>query len=428
MICHVKEDFEKEISFNRFDIKSIMFLSKILTNAKIRYWSTELKMIEIVWIIKKIRHLIESSRKQFTIIFIDHFALTEIIKQTSLNTFNIDKLNLKLVRTFQYLSILSIDIKIKLKKFHVISNALSRLFSITNNDQSRNFEKSDAFEDLQYDLDAMIVQSINEFKTSFFDVHSVYISDYLNVYFEQDKFLIEMTNDYRKSLLNVYDSNSQWSKLKHKLERRQDLENISNDIDTFLRKNMIYYSSKDKISRLCISWSLKRNIYQMTHDDNHHCEFHRAYVRVFESIYIRHMIKRLRRYIHHCKFCLEDQIKRHSSYDELNSIRTMTLSFHTMIIDFVIALSEVSSEENVLLTTIDTFIKRVSLIFDKNTWIASNWAFVWLDALQKEEWKLLKAIIFDRDSKFVKFFWKIIFQHFDVAFHFTTVYHSFFDD
>jgi hypothetical protein len=37
MIFHVKKDSKEEITFNRFDIQSIMFLSKVLTNAEIRY-------------------------------------------------------------------------------------------------------------------------------------------------------------------------------------------------------------------------------------------------------------------------------------------------------------------------------------------------------------------------------------------------------
>ncbi len=78
------------------------------------------------------------------------------------------------------------------------------------------------------------------------------------------------------------------------------------------------------------------------------------------------MIKRLRRYIHHCKSCLEDQTKRYSSYDELNFIRTMTLSFYTIIIDFIVTLSS-SQEYDVLLTITNKFFKQMSLLADKET-------------------------------------------------------------
>jgi hypothetical protein len=165
----------------------------------------------------------------------------------------------------------------------------------------------------------------------------------------------------------------------------------------------------------------------MTHDDNHHCEFHKAYARIAESLYIRHMIKRLRRYIHHCKQCLKEQTKRHSSYDELNFIKTMILFFHTIIIDFIVILF-ISQEYDVMLTTTNKIFKRISFVANKKTWNAFKWTLTWLTALQKKEWKLSRAIISDKDSKFVKFFWKIIFHHFEIALHFTTIYHSFVDD
>jgi hypothetical protein len=192
----------------------------------------------------------------------------------------------------------------------------------------------------------------------------------------------------------------------------------------FLRNDFIYYSSKNKTSKLCISWSMKKDIYRMIHNDNHHCEFHKAYTRVSRLIYIRHMIKKLRKYIHHCKLCLENQIKRYSSYDELNLIRIMTLFFHTIIIYFVVSLSLVSIDENALLTIIDKFIKRISIVSRKNIWDVSKWARAWLNALQREDWEISRAIISNRDSKFLDFFWTSTFRHMKMILHFTTAYHS----
>ncbi len=102
----------------------------------------------------------------------------------------------------------------------------------------------------------------------------------------------------------------------------------------------------------------------MTHDNNHHCDFHKAYARIFESLYIRHMFKRLRRYIHHCTFCLKEQTKRHSSFDELSFIKIMTLLFHTMIIDFIVILF-VSQKYDALLTTTNKFFERINLTSKK---------------------------------------------------------------
>jgi hypothetical protein len=424
MIFHVKSDSEKNITFKRTDIESIRFLSKILTSIETRYWSTELKMTDVVWMTRKVRHLIENSKKSSTIIFTDHVALANIVKQTFLTSVNTNKLNLRLVKVFQYLSILSIEIRVKSRKFHVILDALSRLFSVMNKNESQRNDEKEVLED----LNVMLIRSINEIKTSLFDIKFMRINEYLDVYFEQRESWIEITKTYRQSLLNVYDDDTQWSKLKFILKSRESFDDISDEMNFVLQNDFIYYSSERKTFKLCISWSLEKNIYEMTHDNNYHCEFHRVYARIFESVYIRHMIKRLRRYIHHCKLCLKDQIKRHSSYDELNSIRTMTFSFHTVIIDFVVTLSQVSSEENALLTSTDKFIKRVSLVLDRNTWNASNWATAWLNALQREDWELSKVIISSRDSKFVDFFWKAIFHHLRVVLHFITAYHFSSDD
>ncbi len=426
MIFHVKNDSNEKIIFKRCDIESIMFLSKIFISAEIKYWFTKLEMTDVIWVVKKVKHLIETSRKQSTIIFTNHFVLISIIKQIFLNTFNTNKLNLRLVRASQYLFVLSINIKVKFEKFHVISDALSRLFSIMNSDKLR--KNDDVLEDLQYDLDALLVQSINEINTLSFDTKFARIHEYLDIYFEQEECLIEMTNVYRQFLLNSYSANFQWNKIREKLQTRENTTNIFDEIDFTLQNDLIYYSSEMKTLKLCISWSLEKDIYKMTHDDNHHCEFHRAYVRIFESLYIRHMIKRLRRYIHHCRSCLEEQTKRHPLYDELNSIRTMTLSFHTVIIDFVIALSMTLIEENAILIITNKFFKRISIIARKNKWDVFEWVRAWLNALQRENWRISRAIIFDRDSKFLEAFWNIIFRHMNVALHFTIVYHSSTDD
>jgi hypothetical protein len=75
--------------------------------------------------------------------------------------------------------------------------------------KNKFIEDDDVLEDLQYDLNVMLVQSISELQTSFFDTKSAQIRDYLNTYFEQGEFLIEMTEVYRNSLLQAYKTDTQ---------------------------------------------------------------------------------------------------------------------------------------------------------------------------------------------------------------------------
>lgn len=107
-------------------IEPIVFLSKTLSPAKKRYWPTELEVAAMVWVVRKLHHMIRAS-KQKTIIWTDYSATSSIVNQTNLFTFNIDKLNLRLVRAAMYLSQFELDIRHKADRDHVILDALFRL-------------------------------------------------------------------------------------------------------------------------------------------------------------------------------------------------------------------------------------------------------------------------------------------------------------
>ena len=55
-----------------------MFLNKFLNEAEKNYWFIKFEIVEIVWVIKKIKHMIESSSISFIIIYIDHFIVVLI--------------------------------------------------------------------------------------------------------------------------------------------------------------------------------------------------------------------------------------------------------------------------------------------------------------------------------------------------------------
>ena len=78
--------------------------------------------------IKRIRYLIEVV-KHVIIIYIDHVANLTIVRQIKLINNSVDKLNIKLVRVFVYLSQFKLNIRYKLNRFYIILDALSRLFT-----------------------------------------------------------------------------------------------------------------------------------------------------------------------------------------------------------------------------------------------------------------------------------------------------------
>lgn len=93
MIYHVKKRSQssntKSESSKRTNVKSIMFLSKILSFAKQRYWSTELEMTEFVWVMRNLRLMIISF-DHFTMIYTDHAINSFIVRQTILSLSSVD--------------------------------------------------------------------------------------------------------------------------------------------------------------------------------------------------------------------------------------------------------------------------------------------------------------------------------------------------
>lgn len=78
---------------------------------------------------REIRHLIELFKLSI-MVYTDHDTALPIAKQTSLFTFLTDKLSLRLVRAFDYIQPFSFEIRHNSDIFHIISDALFRLFSI----------------------------------------------------------------------------------------------------------------------------------------------------------------------------------------------------------------------------------------------------------------------------------------------------------
>ena len=129
MVYHLKQDRipEAEDRIARTDVQPVMFLSRCLNAAERNYWPTELEVAGIVWVVKKVRHMIESSQKPPVIIYTDHSAAVPISRQTSLNTSSTDKLNLRLVRASYYLSSFNLELRHKAGKSNTVPDALSRL-------------------------------------------------------------------------------------------------------------------------------------------------------------------------------------------------------------------------------------------------------------------------------------------------------------
>ena len=412
MIYHVQESEQISPSYQyeadsstestavpRTKVQLILFLSKLLNTAERNYWPTELKVAGIVWVIKRVRHMIESTKVPPIIVYTDHSAAVSISKQTSLITFSTNKLNLRLVRASQYLSGFELAIRHKAGKANIVSDALSRL-------------KNDTI--------------VKEQEPSILNVlygHSMKQESEAPSYEYEEAFiyhvtLIEMSDDFKVKLKEAYEKDEQWKKVLDLVKPSSDPTTAEPEQEPVsaspaepeptvgirfkYRNELLYYINfDDGRERLCIPIIMKQQIFHLAHDQQHHGEYHRIYERIIPSVYIRHLTKHLRAYINHCSICAINQIKRHKSYGSLVSIDRPNVPFHIIAMDFVIALS---GELDSLLIITDKFSKRILLISGKTIYNAVKWVNIVLTEFMSHDWGIPNAIISDRDSKFMSFF------------------------
>jgi len=55
---HLKE-IAKDNTLKQKFMKFILFLSRLLQDTETQYWLTELEVTELIWVVKKIRYIIE---------------------------------------------------------------------------------------------------------------------------------------------------------------------------------------------------------------------------------------------------------------------------------------------------------------------------------------------------------------------------------
>ena len=323
---------------------SYFFLSKMLNDVEKKYWFTKLEIVALVWIIRKIRHMIETATK-IIVIFTNHFANISIARQTSLKFSNIDKFNLKLIKAFAYLSQFNFDVRYKSKRINIVSNVLSR------------FSTKKVLKQLSTDC----------FLTKIFQI-----------------FLMIMSNVFKNRLVSKYVSNIWWTKIikiikSHKNRLKHERKNIRLDeqlkydsrnhidLNFIIRDDLIYHKKRQ---RLCISKSLDKKIFMLTYDNNQHFEINRCYVRISESLYIFHLSRKLRQYINHCFNCQLNQIKRHRSYKELLSISIVSTFFHTIFMNFIMS---ISNDMNTFLIIICKFSKKIIIFSNKTVFSTTRW-------------------------------------------------------
>ena len=338
-------------------VKPILFLSRLLTEAERSYWPTELEVAGLVWVLKKVRYIAESTT---THVLTDHSATVEIATQKTLNTSAAWKMNLRLVRASEFFQRFDLDVKHKPGKENIVPDALSRLAS-----SNKSHYASDRSE-----LDALHCTSC--------DVVPVY---------QYAATLVEMSEDFRKKILEGYKKDSGWRRVKEQICTNEELGENATKL-RFEREAAITSSNfliyhVDRATghrRLCIPPSVVADVLEIGHGDGHP-GFARCYERVSSSWYIRGLSKLLRDYLQYCPQCQVFQTRRHLPYGSMEIIDSPPVPFHTLAMDFILGLPLSKAGEDCIMTVTCKFSKLVTLLSGKTTFSAKDWAYLLLQRL-----------------------------------------------
>jgi len=398
MVYHKTDDNEVK----RSAVQPIMFLSRNINTAERNYWPTELEVAGIVWVVKKTRHMIDSTERAPTIIFTDHSAAIPISRQTTLSTSSTDKLNLRLVRASQYLSSFNLSIRHKSGASNVVPDALSRLQAQIDVPAA---EKSDILDCLYGYTVRLSPAERDALLPEVFTYHST---------------LVEMTDDFKQRVIQAYANDEQWKRAMDIL--KDDEENLPEGFRFRTKDGLIYLTGEEGRERLCIPEALQHDVFKIAHDNNFHGGYHRTYDRIASSLFIKNLSKHLRTYIMHCPSCQLNQTRRHPAYGELHPISTPAIPFHTVAIDFIVALPEYAGFDALMTITCKST-KRNLLLPGAEDWTAVTWANTFITGLIGHDWGIPSAIISDRDSKFMGSFWKEVFTKMNVNLLTSTAWH-----
>lgn len=283
-------------------VQPVLFLSRLLTLAERNYWPTELEIAGFVWIVKKVRHIIESSRAK-VIIQTDHSAIIDILQQSSIiSTTSTMKLNLRLVRASQFLQQFKLDVRHKPGKEHIVPDALSRFASANSPPTDARYSE----------LDGLFL-----YNTTLVEIHPILVSQ----------------------ILAGYDADPWWARLWLQIQRNNNLSTdpatlpfvlgsapptgadpymeprpegtdssvtdalsiqrgpAINDLPAPDKSKLLYHVSKlTGVYRLCIPPSVAPDIIAIAHGEGHP-GFSCCYKIIARSWFIRGLTKLLRSFI-----------------------------------------------------------------------------------------------------------------------------------
>lgn len=143
------------------------------------------------------------------------------------------------------------------------------------------------------------------------------------------------------------------------IDKKSIFKKFRIEIDFELREDLIYYFEDRNRLQLYISRTIEKKIFKTIYNNNYYFDYYRCFARIFETLFISRTLNKIRVYIKYCFACQINQTKQHCLYNKLISILIESINFYTIVINYLI---ELSNKYNYSLTIIDKFNRRFQLI------------------------------------------------------------------
>jgi hypothetical protein len=376
-------------------IRPVLYLSKTLNTAERKYWPTELEVACLVWLVRKLRTIIGSNRVQPVHILTDHAATVGIVNQTSMETVDKTKMNLKLVLASEYLSQHQLDVHHIPGTTNIIADALSRL---------PTYQQPVEDEGVLDNLLEFAIHSMSETK---------------------------IDPDFKEQLLAAYSEHKRWSQIIQQLQQSDSEAKLPFTLDG---RGLLYLREFTGKHRLCIPSPVADTLIAEAHDSKHHFGVDRVYHDLTDLYVIKNCKRKIAHYIDNCPVCSVNRNDNQKPLGEMQPILSPPTPFHTISIDFVTSLPDVPAALtpwqlprapffDAFMSVTDKYSKASLIIPGNAIYTATDWATIMLRTLYLSNWGIPKRIISDRDRKFMSEFWQGLWQHLQTKLLFSTAWH-----
>ncbi len=339
------------------------------------------------------------------------------------------RINIYLVRAFQFLQQFCLVVHHKPGKEHIISDTLSRL-------ANANYAGHD---NVYSTLDTLYI-----YHTTLMEISPNLIKRILDDYLADDwwvkgwkQLLLNEDLGLDKAILPfVFGLTEHSSSADPYFLPKPKLQDHASDlptskptipIHTKIAQLIYHLNHVTGICQLCILLAVAPKLLAIAYSKGY-SRFAFCHKIISYSWYIQGLTKILRSFIRHYPQCLALQTKKHSSYSSLQSIHSLPVLFFIFTRDFMLALSFTTREYNALISVTCKFSKKVILIEDKDTWIAKEWAYVFLAWLDLINWGLPRELITNCSPKFLNKFLTVLFEKLGVKLLYSTIYHPQIDE